>query len=136
LRVVTETQPSFSVKSFYDFLHKKKLMGVRCAKCNTLFTPPRPMCPKCGSTKKLSWVELSGKGKLATFTVVHVGPAELAGEAPYVVGVAELREGPKVSCRITGVDPTKPESIKIGSPMTVDFIIKGEKAVLGFRPEG
>jgi uncharacterized OB-fold protein len=130
---MAETQPSFSVKSFYDFLSRKKLMGVRCSKCNALFTPPRPVCPKCGSAK-LSWVELSGKGKLATFTVVHVGPTELASDTPYIVGVTELSEGPKISCRITGFDPNKPESIKIGSPMMVDFIIKGEKAVLGFRP--
>ncbi|WXG43355.1 MAG: Zn-ribbon domain-containing OB-fold protein [Promethearchaeati archaeon SRVP18_Atabeyarchaeia-1] len=130
---MAETQPSFSVKSFYDFLIKRKLMGVKCTKCNAVSAPPRPICPKCGSTK-MSWVELSGKAKLTTFTVVHVGPSELASETPYVVGVAELSEGPKVSCRITGVDPTNPESIKIGSPMIVDFIIKGEKAVLGFRP--
>jgi uncharacterized OB-fold protein len=130
---MAENQPSFSVKSFYDFLAKKKLMGVRCSKCSTLFAPPRPSCPKCGSAK-LSWVELSGKGKLATFTAVHVGPAELASETPYVVGVVELAEGPKVSCRITGVDANKPESIRIRTPMTVDFIIKGEKAVLGFHP--
>jgi uncharacterized OB-fold protein len=107
-------------------------MGVKCSKCNSLFTPPRPTCPKCSSSRLL-WVELSGKGKLATFTVVHVGPAELASETPYVVGVVELKEGPKVSCRITGFDPSKPESIKIGSPVSVDFIIKGDKAVLGFR---
>ena len=130
---MAENQPSFSVKSFYDFLVKRKLMGSRCSKCNTLFVPPRPLCPRCGSVK-LSWVELSGKGKLATFTVVHVGPAELASETPYVVGVVELDEGPKVSSRITGVDANKPESIRIMIPMAVDFIIKGEKAVLGFHP--
>jgi hypothetical protein len=130
---MAEDQPSFSVSSFYAYLAKKKLMGARCSKCNTLFAPPRPTCPKCGSAKLL-WAELSGKGKLTTFTVVHVGPAELADETPYVVGVVELDEGPKVSCRITGVDANKPESIRIRAPMTVDFIIKGDKAVLGFRP--
>lgn len=130
---MAESQPSFSVKSFYDFLGKKKLMGVKCSKCNKLFTPPRPMCPYCGSTK-LSWVELKGDGKLATFTVVHVGPSELASETPYIVGVVELDEGPKVSCRITGIDPTKPDLIMLKSPMKADFIIKGEKAVLAFHP--
>jgi len=130
---MAESQPSFSVKSFYDFLGKGKLMGVKCSKCNNLFTPPRPMCPYCGSTN-LSWIELSGNGKLATFTVIHVGPSELANETPYIVGVVELDEGPKVSCRIAGIDPSKPDSIKLKSPMKADFIIRGGKAVLAFRP--
>lgn len=130
---MSEPQPSFSVKSFYDFLGKSKLMGVRCLKCNKLFTPPKPMCPYCDSTN-LSWVELSGKGKLVTFTVIHVGPSELANETPYIVGVVELNEGPKVSCRITGIDPSKPDLIELKSPMKADFIIKGEKAVLAFHP--
>ena len=128
-----ETQPSFSVQSFYDFLRNRKLMGVKCLKCNAVFTPPRPNCPHCNSTR-LQWTELSGKGKLATFTVIHVGPAELARETPYIVGVVQLDEGPNVSCRVTGLATDKPESIRIGSPMLVDFIIKGEKAVLAFSP--
>jgi hypothetical protein len=125
--------PSFSVKSFYDFLGQRKLMGVKCQKCNFVFTPPRPTCPHCESSK-LTWIELSGKGKIATYTVIYVGPSELSSETPYVIGVVALNEGPKVSCRITGVDPSKPETIKIGSPVTADFIIKGEKRVLGFHP--
>jgi len=128
-----ETQPSFSVQSFYYFLSKRKLMGVKCLKCSTVFTPPRPTCTHCSSTR-LQWTELSGKGKLATFTVIHVGPAELASETPYIVGVVQLDEGPKVSCRVIGLATDKPESIRIGSPMLVDFIIKGEKVVLAFRP--
>jgi hypothetical protein len=130
---MSEEIPSFSVKSFYDFLGKKKLMGVKCQKCNSIFTPPRPACPRCESTK-LTWIELSGKGKIATYTVIHVAPPELSTEAPYVVGVVGLEEGPKISCRITGVDPSKPETIKIGSPVAVEFISKGEKTVLGFHP--
>jgi uncharacterized OB-fold protein len=130
---MSEPQPSFSVKSFYDFLGKKKLMAAKCSKCNKVFTPPKPMCPYCDSTN-LSWVELSGNGKLVTFTVVYVGPSELTNETPYIVGVVELNEGPKISCRVTGVDPGKPDSIELESPMKADFIIKGEKAVLAFRP--
>jgi hypothetical protein len=130
---MTEQIPSFSVKSFYDFLGKRKLMGVRCLKCNSIFTPPRPTCPHCESSK-LTWIELSGKGKIATYTVIHVGPSELSSETPYIIGVVGLNEGPKVSCRLIGMDPNKPETIKIGLPVTVDFIIKGEKTVLAFHP--
>lgn len=32
----------------------------------------------------------------------------------------------KVSARITGVDATKPEEIKVGTLLTVDFITVGE----------
>jgi uncharacterized OB-fold protein len=130
---MAEQISSFSVKSFYDFLGKKKLMGVKCLKCNFIFTPPRPTCPHCESSK-LTWIELSGKGKIATYTVIHVGSSELSSETPYIIGVVGLDEGPKVSCRLTGMDPSKPDIIKIGCPMTVDFIFKGEKVALAFRP--
>jgi hypothetical protein len=130
---MAENQSSFSMKSIYNFPVKRKLMSARYSRCSTLYVPPKPSCPKCASAK-VSWEELRGKGKLATFTVGHVGPADPASETPCVVGIVELDEGPKVSCRILDVDANKPESIRIKTPMTVDFVIKREKAVPRFIP--
>jgi hypothetical protein len=48
-----------------------------------------------------------------------------------------LDEGVKISARITGVDATKPEEIKVGTPLTIDFITTGEgdeaKTFLAFK---
>lgn len=137
-----EARP-ISAISFHQFLNEEKLMGSKCKKCGTLFAPPRPICIKCFSTE-MDWVELKGKGKLATFTCIHVCPPWMTKEFgydrthPYCSGVVELEEGVKIDARIEGVDASKPESIKIGMPLTVKFLHRGEgenlETFLAFKP--
>ena len=51
--------------------------------------------------------------------------------------MVELEEGVKIDARIEGVDGSKPETIKIGMPLTVEFLHHGEgenmKTFLAFR---
>lgn len=136
-----ENRP-FSDISYRQFLSEEKLMGSRCRKCGKLFLPPRPICTEC-SSGDMEWKEVKGKGKLCAFTVISVGPPFMVEEGysrehPYCVGVVELEEGPRIVARIEGFDNTRPENIKVGTPLTVDFIhreIGGErKTYLAFRP--
>ena len=131
-----------STLSFDQFLNEEKLMGSRCRKCGVLFSPPRPICIKCYS-REMEWVELKGKGKLATFTSIYVGPPWMIEQGydrqhPYCSGVVELEEGVMIDARIEGVDTNKPETIKIGTPLTVQFLHRGEgekmRTFLAFKP--
>ena len=120
----------FSDISYQQFLNEEKLMGSKCRKCSALYVPPRPICIKCHSTG-MEWVEMKGKGKLAAFTCIAVGPSYMTAEGydrkhPYVSGVVELEEGVRADARIEGVDGNKPETIKIGTPFTVKFLHRGE----------
>ncbi|HEU65262.1 MAG TPA: Zn-ribbon domain-containing OB-fold protein [Chloroflexi bacterium] len=132
----------FNDISYERFLGEEKLMGSRCQKCGALFVPPRSICIKCHGTG-MEWVEMNGKGKLVAFTCIAIGPPSMKKEGydrkhPYVSGVVELVEGMKVVARIEGVDGSKPESIKIGTPLQVEFLHRGEGEVattfLAFRP--
>jgi len=132
----------FNDISYERFLSEEKLMGSRCRDCSTLFIPPRPVCIECYSSE-MDWVEMKGKGKLAAFTCIAIGPPFMAKEGydrkhPYVSGVVELEEGVKVVARIDGVDGSKPETIKIGTPLKVEFLRRGEgknlTTFLAFRP--
>ncbi len=74
---------------------------------------------------------MKGKGKLVAFTCIAVGPPFMIAEGynrshPYCSGVAELEEGVKIVARIEGVDTTKPETIKIGTPLTVRYLHRGK----------
>jgi uncharacterized OB-fold protein len=91
----------------------------------------------------MEWIEMKGKGKLAAFTCITVGPSFMIAEGynrknPYCVGVIELEEGPRVDARIENVEPSKPDDIKVGTPMTVKFLHRGEgvdkKTYLAFEP--
>ena len=131
-----------STISFHQFLNEDKLMGSKCKKCGALFLPPRPICIKCYANE-MEWVQMKGEGKLATFTSIIVGPQWMVEQGydrtnPYCSGVVKLEEGVSIDARIEGVDATKPETIKIGMPLTVDFLHLGEgenlKTFLAFKP--
>ncbi len=131
----------FNSASFYQFLAEKKLMASRCKKCQALYLPPHPICTKC-SGNDMEWVEMKGNGKLAAFTAVAVGPTSTIEEGydrnnPYLVGIVQLDEGPKVSSRIQGLDAKKPEAIKVGTPLTVDFLEpeEGKQCFLAFKAQ-
>ena len=132
----------FTAASFAQFLSERKLMAARCMRCGSLWCPPRSICNKCNSDD-MEWIELQGKGKLAAYTCIAVGTSSMIAEGydrnhPYVSGVVELDEGTRADARIEGVDGTKPETIKIGTPMKVKYLHYGEgeaiKTVLAFEP--
>ncbi len=132
----------FITASYEQFLNKGKLMGSRCRKCSALFLPPRPICIKCYG-KEMEWVEMKGRGKLVAFTCIAIGPPFMIEEGYdrkhlYCTGVVELEEGVRIDARIEGVDANKPETIKIGTPLRVDFLHRGEggnlRTFLAFKP--
>ena len=132
----------FSDISYEQFLNEEKLMGSRCKKCRALFTPPRSICVKCYSWE-MEWVQMNGKGKLSAFTCIAIGPPFMMAEGydrerPYCSGVVALEEGPRVDARLEGVDAKNPETIKVGMPLEVKFLHRGEgqnlKTYLAFVP--
>ena len=121
-------QRSFSDTAFEKYLREDKLMGSRCKQCRALYVPPRPICVKCRGDD-LAWEEMTGSGKLVAFTCISIGPSFMIAEGynrknPYCSGVVELKEGPRVDARIEGVDPTKPETIRVGTPLSIRFLHK------------
>ncbi|MBP7689001.1 MAG: Zn-ribbon domain-containing OB-fold protein [Thermoflexales bacterium] len=131
----------FTANAFNQYLTEHKLMGTRCTKCGGLYLPPRAICPACHS-EQLEWIELSGQGKLAAFSSVFIGPSAMNAEGydrnnPYCAGIVELAEGVKISARVLGLDAKHPTNIVIGTPLTVEFLDKGEgeqkKTVLAFK---
>jgi len=113
---MSETFP-FTIEQFYKFIGERKLMAVKCHSCASLLLPPRNICPKCFSTE-LEWIELKKRGKLATYTVIHIPPAQFQSIAPYSVGIIKLEDGPHLLGMIRGV---KPKEIKVDMDLTVDF---------------
>jgi hypothetical protein len=131
----------YNAAGFYEFVDEGKLMGTKCESCGELFLPPRPVCSSCHG-EEMEWVEMAGKGTLEAFTVTLYGPTRMvqAGygpKNPYCVGVVRVDEGPAISAQILGLDLSKPEEIKIGTPMQLTFIKRKEgeeeKTYIGFE---
>lgn len=128
--------------AFHRFLNEGRLVGSECRTCGHTSVPPKPVCLKCRGND-LSLREMEGKGRLAAFTVITVAPPFMAAEGfhrknPYCSGVVELDEGPRVIARILGLDLSRPEHIRVGTPLTVAYVDAdhgGEKRTfLAFRP--
>lgn len=103
-------------RQYYEGLKDGKLLGLKCKACGALTVPPKINCLQCCSTD-LEVTELSGQGEIKTFTVIRVPPQGL--EAPYVVALAELVEGPWVMGNLVGVEPGKVTMDIIGKKVTI-----------------
>ena len=124
------SERAFTEHSFQAYLSEGKLMGSRSRATGKIYVPPRPLDPESHSDE-MEWVELSGEGELAAFTAVFIGPNAMieAGydrQNPYMSGIVKLAEGPFISAQILGLDAAQPAVNAIGTPLTVQFIERGE----------
>lgn len=133
----------FTIAAYSNYLNDHHLMGTRDAKTGEVFLPPRPINPTNFSTD-MEWFEFSGKGTLKAFTNILSGSTAMIAAGydrknPYTVGIVKTAEGPMISAQILGVISCDPSSIKIGTPLKVVFIDRGEdeakKTFLAFEPE-
>jgi uncharacterized OB-fold protein len=107
----------FTIEQFYKFLSQGKLMAGKCMHCGKIHLPPRPLCDKCFH-QTFTWTEVVPKGKLLTYTVIHIAPPQFQDMAPYAVGIIQLENGAKLPGMIA--DATQ-EQLHIGMNLTIDL---------------
>jgi scaffold protein (connect acetoacetyl-CoA thiolase and HMG-CoA synthase) len=97
-----------------------RLVGAQCPKCSKTYFPPRPVCPDCrrASVGRMKPRQMSGRGKVLTFTVVHQPADGFELQVPYVIALVELEEGARVMSQIVDVAPDKVET---GLPVEACF---------------
>ncbi len=94
-----------------------RLEAEKCEGCGKVFFPPRLVCSGCGR-RKFKAIQLSNKGMVATYTVIHVAPDQFASETPYVIGVIDLDGGGKITSQIVDCSP---DEVEIGKKVQVVF---------------
>jgi len=108
-----------------------RLLVKQCADCDSLIWYPRAICPQCGSLHT-DWREVSGRGRIYSYTVNHRGEGPYQGAAPFVLAYVELDEGPRMMTNIVEADGA---DLTVGLPVEVVFHDTGEGAALPrFRP--
>ncbi|GIW16447.1 MAG: DNA-binding protein [Tepidiforma sp.] len=105
---------------FWEGAKAGKLMLPRCTTCNRVHWYPRLLCPFCHS-RELEWIEAKGEGRIHTFAVQHRAFGGWADEVPFVTAYIDLHEGDRMFTVLRGVDPAKPETIRIGAKVRVEF---------------
>ena len=79
-----------------------RLEGVQCTSCRKTFYPKQYLCV-CGS-KNFSPIILSGKGHIATFSLITNPPKAFESEAPYLIAMVELKEKIKIIAQLTDIE--------------------------------
>lgn len=98
------------INDFIGFLEEGKVMGTRCLDCGALYFPPRADCFQCFSSRK-EWFEVTGSGKLLTFSRLKYAPVGFEDDLPYCIAVVDYGKF-KVFGRIAASVPE--EEIRIG----------------------
>lgn len=105
-------------KEYNKALRKNRLMGLKCNKCHNTTCPPKLACQECGSLDT-EIVELSGKGKLVSFTTHYIAPQGRDNELPYTVALVELDEGPWLVGNLIDLNPNKMDMDLIGKKVNI-----------------
>lgn len=114
-------------REYSEALKGNKLLGLKCKDCQAITCPPKMTCQECTGTN-LDIIELSGNGKIVTFTTSYVAPEGREDEVPYTVVMVELDEGPWIMGNLTGIDPDKTGMELIGKKVkTGHKVFAGDK---------
>ncbi len=116
----TDTQP------FWDGVARRRLLVQRCAGCRMWIWQPKPVCPRC-RTDDPTWTEVTGDGRVASWTVIHPPVLPVWEDAvPFVVLLVELDEGVRMIGQL--VDAT-------GERAGTDDVAFGSRASLVWRTD-
>lgn len=80
-----------------------QMMGETCEHCGSSIFPPRDVCPECAQPAQ-TLVTFTGKGTVYSYTTVLDAPAGFEEQAPYVVALIQLDEGPMLTAQLTDLD--------------------------------
>ena len=122
--------PTPETAHYWEGTARGELRLQRCRACETTYFPPQPFCPACSSAD-VDVVRSSGRGSLHTYVITHRPAPGL--DPPYVIGVVELEEGPRLLTNVVGVEPD-PDALPIDLPVEVVYETVGDVALPMFRP--
>ncbi len=98
---------------FINYLEDNKVMGTRCKDCGTAFFPPRADCHQCLASN-MEWFEVSGNGKLVTYSRLQYAPIGFEQDVPYCIALLDYGDY-KVFGRISSNLPE--DKIRVGMEM-------------------
>jgi len=112
-------KPTPETRPFWEAAKQHRLVIQVCDACGTRYFYPRPLCPACLS-RDVRWIDASGRARLHTFVINHRPPRGCPVAAPFVIGIVELEEGPRMMSHIVEVTPD-PAVLHCDLPLEVVF---------------
>lgn len=124
--------PDHDSAPYWQALHDGKLLVQRCQDCHEAQLYPRDRCLACRGP--VAWEEASGRGTVYSFTVIrqnYVRP--FRDLIPYVVGLIELEEGPRIMSNVIDCDP---DDVQVGMAVRATFeVVSDDAGIALFVPD-
>lgn len=131
------TPGAAGLRFFQTLKQKGVLTATHCAECAVTYLPPRVYCEQCFADLSGAWREVPGRGRVHTYTVVHVDREGRPLARPDVVAFVRI-EGTDggLMTRLIGVTPAD-----VSMEMPVEMVLEPPRQrrarlsdIKGFRP--
>ena len=107
------------MEPFLSKLKEKKLVGLECSSCNTVYFPPRFVCGKC-LIKPDRWVDVRETGRVSSFVIGYLKDPE-TGEIQESTSILVHHDGADTSS-LAGLNPdVDAKDVYIGMPIKVHW---------------
>ena len=108
-------------KPYWDAANEKRLIVQYCTLDRRFQYPPAQACGKCGSDKDLTWREVSGRGKILTYTVMHdARQRTFHADQPFNIAVISMEEDEAIKF-FANLPGTPVDEVPVGSRVQVEF---------------
>ncbi|MAO89857.1 MAG: nucleic acid-binding protein [Dehalococcoidia bacterium] len=113
--------PQGETEFYWNKTSQGQLWLRKCNECSKAYFYPRDISPCCFS-RETEWVQSSGRGIVYAFSIIYRSPHEgFQDEAPFIIAIVELQEGPRMSTNIVGIENPSPDTLRIGMEVHVVF---------------
>ncbi|MYB21712.1 MAG: hypothetical protein F4066_04735 [Chloroflexi bacterium] len=90
-------EPDELTQPFWDAANEQRLVIQYCVDCDRLQHPPSDSCRDCDDGGELGWKQVSGRGRIYNYGVVHDCPIRLLQEdQPFNLAVIMLDDDPGI----------------------------------------
>ncbi len=112
----------YGSKFFMELRDHKRLLGIRCPKCNKVYVPPRKVCGPCFERME-ELVEVSPKGTLVAYTILRFSflDPETGKQKPVPYGYGFIRLDGSDNAFQHFIDVRDESKIRIGARMQAIF---------------
>ncbi|MEA1981033.1 MAG: Zn-ribbon domain-containing OB-fold protein [candidate division Zixibacteria bacterium] len=107
----------FSSRNWREYPQRYRREASKFTKSGKVYFPKRLVDPETGD-KEQETVVLPDTGKIVTYTVIRIAPAQWGDEGPYALAIVELEDGTKVFGQMTDCNI---DEVKIGLEVRLEF---------------
>ena len=107
---------------FFKALKDKKILGIKCPRCNKVYVPPRRVCGPCFA-EMTDFVEVGPQGAIGTFTILRYAfiDPETGVQKPIPYGYGFINLDGADTMFQHYIDITKESDLKVGARVEAIF---------------